>query len=471
MGAMRNRIFATAALLLAGVVWAPAPGASAQAGAAEPVPIYVFSGATCPHCIAQKPFLRELEARDARVRVREFEVWHDRANRETFRRMAGAAGFEAGGVPATFIGGRVWVGYNEALRGEMEAAVLACLTAPCPDPGAGIVAGAASTAAAPVAFSGDTPCDGGGGEGGAGASACDDPLPTDAEVEAPVAAGSVIHLPVIGSVSLGARSLTFSTAVIAFVDGFNPCSLWVLSILLALVLHTGSRRKVFAVGGVFLLVTASVYGLFIAGLFKVFTVVDFLGPVQIVVALFALTFALVNIKDYFWYGKGFSFSISEKHKPKIYRDIRGLLTPGKSLPALLGATVVMALGIALIELPCTAGFPVLWSNLLAAQGVQGAEFAGLLALYMGIYLLDELLVFGVAVFTLRMSRMEEKHGRALKLTGGMVMLSLALVLLFAPERMNTFGGSMSVFALAFAATAAILLVNRNWRPDEATGNR
>jgi hypothetical protein len=126
--------------------------------------------------------------------------------------------------------------------------------------------------------------------------------------------------------------------------------------------------------------------------------------------------------------------------------------------------VVMALGIALIELPCTAGFPVLWSNLVAGQGVSPVEFWLLLGLYMGIYLLDELIVFGTAVYTLKMSRMEEKHGRVLKLVGGMVMLALALVLLLDPERMNTFGGSLAVFAAALAATLLILLVHRRLLP-------
>jgi hypothetical protein len=105
----------------------------------------------------------------------------------------------------------------------------------------------------------------------------------------------------------------------------------------------------------------------------------------------------------------------------------------------------MALGIALIELPCTAGFPVLWSNLVASHGVGALEFTLLLALYLVIYLLDELLVFGTAVLTLKASRLEEKHGRVLKLAGGMVMLALALVLLLDPDRMNTLGGSLPGF--------------------------
>jgi len=470
---------------------APPGGAQSASPTEGRVPIYFFWGDGCPHCNAQKPFLDELAATYPQVEVRSFEVWSGAANRVLFQRMAARAGFEAGGVPATFIGDRVWVGYHESMKRDMELAVLTCVRSSCVDPGRGIVPpsrapapeamprkpssaespGAAASAIAggpdpvPAAAREDPPSE------GAGDPAADDATAGDGDGAAvategdtapvgTVAGGTdLLHLPVIGAVSLGARSLAFSTAMIAFVDGFNPCSLWVLSILLALVLHTGSRRKIFLVGAAFLLVTAAVYGLFIVGLFKIFTVIDFLGPVQSMVAVLALVFAVVNIKDYFWYGRGFSFSISDRHKPKIYRDFRGLLTPGRSTAALLGATVVMALGIALIELPCTAGFPVLWTNMVAAHEPTLLEFSLLLGLYMSVYLMDELLVFGAAVYTLKMTRMEEKHGRALKLVGGMVMLALALVLLLDPERMNTFGGSLVVFAAAFGATLLVLLVH------------
>jgi thiol-disulfide isomerase/thioredoxin len=417
------------------------------------VPVYVFWGDGCPHCAAQKPFLAELAARYPQAEIRSFEVWYQVPNRVLFQRMAARAGFEAGGVPATFIGDRIWVGFQESMKREMEMAVVACIRSPCTDPGAGIVPAAARPRRPPVAPARPP-------QPPAAAA-----TPEAAQGAEPAAAdASAIHLPVIGSISLGARSLPFSTAMIAFVDGFNPCSLWVLSILLALVLHTGSRRKIALVGSTFLVVTAAVYGLFIAGLFKVFTIIDFMGPVQAVVALLALGFALVNIKDYFWYKRGPSFTISDRYKPKIYRDMRGLLTPGRSTGALLGATVVMALGIALIELPCTAGFPVLWSNIVASHNVSAIEFSWLLGLYLTIYLLDELVIFGVAVYTLKMSRMEEKHGRVLKLVGGMVMLALALVLLIDPSRMNTLGGSLAIFAGAFATTGAILLVHRRILP-------
>ena len=259
---------------------------------------------------------------------------------------------------------------------------------------------------------------------------------------------------------LGLQSITLSTALIAFVDGVNPCSVWVLTMLLALTLHTGSRKRVLAIGLVFLTVTAAIYALFIAGLFSVLKVASFLGWIQVLVGLIALFFALVNIKDYFWYKEGISFTIADEKKPGIFQRMRTVMDASQSFWGLVGATVVLAAGVSIVEFSCTAGFPVLWTNLLTAQNVSVAVFIGLLLLYMLIYQLDELIIFFSAVASLKVSRLEEKHGRMLKLIGGMLMLTLSVVMLVNPALMNDLGNSLLIFAAAFLATLMVLLLHR-----------
>jgi cytochrome c biogenesis protein CcdA/thiol-disulfide isomerase/thioredoxin len=416
--------------------------------AEAPVPVYFFWGDGCPYCELEKSYLNELVGQYPHVEVRSYEVWNNLEARQIFFLMADSLGFEPSGVPMTVIGNRYWIGFHESLKVEIESAVIGCTQSPCPDMGIGIVPGLEAPAAGlPVVAEPAAPVE-----------------PAEPVDEVAPGEENTIVLPLIGAVDLGAHSLGFSTAVIAFVDGFNPCSLWVLSILLALVIHSGSRKKTLLVGLTFLLVTTSVYVLFIVGLFKVFTFVSFVGWIQVVVATVALGFALINIKDYFWYKEGISLTISDKHKPKLYRDVRSLLAPGKSSLALIGATIVMALGISLVELPCTAGFPVLWTNLVAAQNVDTLTFTLLLGLYMAIYLLDELVVFVTVVVTLRASKLEEKHGRLLKLVGGVVMLALAIVLLVDPELMNNINSSLVIFGSAFGAAGLLLLVHRKILP-------
>ena len=132
----------------------------------------------------------------------------------------------------------------------------------------------------------------------------------------------------------------------------------------------------------------------------------------------------------------------------------------ESLWGLVSATVVLAAGVSLVEFSCTAGFPMVWTNLLAVHEITGLAFLGFLLVYMLVYQLDELGIFLVAVFTLRQTKMEEKYGRILKLLGGMLMLTLAVVMLVDPTLMNDIGRSLWVFGTAFGVTALVLLVHR-----------
>lgn len=438
----------TALLVSAFFLSAMAARAGAQAQAtppvnAQPVAIYFFWGDGCPHCAKAEPFLAALAGHYPTVELRAYEVWYNVENQQLFAQMAAAYGFEPSGVPTIFIGEHYWEGYAEPLAAEIEAAVAICVQQGCRDAGVGVIPGLAP----PVATLRPTAA-----VAGAGA----EPV-----AQAP---SDRLTIPWFGTIDLATQSLAVSTALIALVDGFNPCSLWVLSVLIALTLNTGSRRKLFWVGLTFLTVTALVYMAFITGLFTMFRVLPFVGWVRGIVALAALAFAVVNIKDYFWYKSGISFTIADEQKPGIYRDIRGILTAGESTWRIIAATVVLAAGVSLVEFSCTAGFPVLWTNLLVAQQVTALTFGLLLLLYMLIYQIDELGIFLVALFTLKSNRLGESEGRILKLVGGLLMLTLALVMLVNPAWMKQISSSLLVFAIAFVATGIVLVVHRKLLP-------
>ena len=384
----------------------PAAGAEPAADADAEV-LWYFWRDHCPFCREAAAWLDRLEAEQPSLEVRRVEVVQDPAGRARFLAMMAERGEPPNAVPTFILGDTVWVGFAPHIAEAIEARLLA-------------------------------------------------------EGSAAEPAGSSrwrLDLGPLGQLDLAGESMLFATLLIAFVDGFNPCSLWVLTVLLAMILGSGSRARTAAVGGTFLLVTAILYGLFISGLFAALSVARHLASIQLVVALFALAFGAVNVKDYFAFRQGLSFSIPERFKPKIYRGSREVRRE-RALPMTLLVTVVLAGGVALVELPCTAGFPVVWSSLLAESGVEGSTFAGLLAAYLLVYLLDEILVLAVAIVTLRMSRMQETHGRTLKLVGGMVMLALGIVMLVAPGMMESLGGSLLVIGLALAGALGVMAISR-----------
>jgi cytochrome c biogenesis protein CcdA/glutaredoxin len=387
--------------------------------------ILVYSHYQCPYCQEAKRYLTELQGRMPDLVIQYRELSEDPSAARDLQQLGRSRGMPSVGVPAILIGGRVLeLGFDRRATPRAIEDALRQLGLP-------------ATGATPATTV---------------------PLPVP---DGPRA----LTLPLVGDVDTHALSLPAMTAMVAFVDGFNPCSLWVLTFLLGIVLYSGSRKRIAVVGGTFLLVTAAAYGAFMLGVFTTLQYMSFLPWVTTGVAGLALLFAVVNIKDYFWFRQGLSFTISDRHKPGIYQRVRALMHPGRSLPALVAGTVMLALGITIVELPCTAGFPVVWSGIVAARDVGTAGFATLFVLYVTIYLLDELLIFGAAVVTMRRSRVEEKHGRVLKLIGGVVMLALALTLIAAPEAMHSLSGTFAVFGAAAAASGAILIVHRKILPE------
>ncbi len=390
--------------------------------------LHLFYKEDCPQCSNINNFLQDLEEKyNLTVKKHDVGIEEENLLYQTFKEKYGLV---TAGYPIIFLGDKYYIG-EKANIDYLEKEIVRCQKEACVCPLENI--------------KGITPFV---------------PQSTDATPEE----REKIKLPILGEINVNSMPLFVITSIIAFVDGFNPCSLWLIAFLLGIVLHSGSRKKIFLVGVTFLLVTTVAYGLFMIGLLNVFLYIGYLRWIQVAVALIALVFALVNIKDYFWYKKGISFTISDKYKPKIFRDARGIMKGDKSTWGMMIATAAMALGVVLVELPCTAGFPVIWTNIIAQHHTQGIAFALLLALYLLIYMLDELIVVGAATLTLKASRFEEKHGRILKLIGGMIMLALALVMFIKPDLMNSVATSLLVFAAAITFSFLLIFTHRKILP-------
>jgi len=401
---------------------------SATEAAEGKVVMYFFWSEGCPYCAREKPFLNNLEEKYPPLVVVRKEISSSSENVRLLQKMGEEYGRNVRGVPATFLGDSVWVGYKDKVAAEIEEAVQRCIVGSCVDP--------------MVKLNGES----------------------EVQEKTTENSNQTLDVPFFGTVNLNSMSSYLSTALIAFVDGFNPCSLWVLTFLLGLLIYTKSRKKIVIVGLTFLLITASTYGLFILGLFSAFQYIGQVIWIRALVAVIAFSFGLVNVKDYFWFQEGISFSIPDWVKPKIAEKFRNLTQKSHSLPALVGATFLMALGVTLAELPCTAGFPVVWTGILNTQGVSGSNFAVLFVVYMLIYLMDELLVFGTVSITLQSSKLQEEHGRSLKLIGGTLMLTLAVSFLFAPQLMTSLVGSLIVFGAAISGSILLALVRKTILP-------
>jgi cytochrome c biogenesis protein CcdA len=402
------------------------PFVSAQETQDDKIIMHFFWDASCPHCSNQKPYNDLLLDEFSELEIMGYEPFKNADDRAIYFEMARARGVEPRGVPMTIIGDRVWSGFAPSLYNEMKLHIQSLID---------------------DFDDSDNNLD-------------DNNLNDSDDNVSNVGSDNFITIPYFGIIDLDATPLWVATILIAIMDGFNPCSLWLLLFLIGVLVLTKSRKKMLIVGLTFLFITALAYGVFISGLFSIFTYVQHIRTISYVVGIMAFIFAAVNIKDYFWYKKGISFTISDKHKPGLFSKMRNILRPDNSTAQMVGATAILALGVTLVELPCTAGLPVIWSNLVAAQGVSTTGFLGLLAIYLLLYLGIEIIILTIALITMNKLDFREKHGRILKLISGVIMLVFAYMFVFNYTAMQTLLGFFNVMILSIVIVITILLVHR-----------
>lgn len=140
--------------------------------------------------------------------------------------------------------------------------------------------------------------------------------------------------------------------VSAAIDSINPCAIGVLILMVSVVLSgKGSARKLLFLGGLY------IFSIFITYLLAGLGLIYFLASVplfvaeylSLIVASVVILAGILEIKDFFWYGKGFSLQIPSYFANKIHKYSKNLTVPG---------VIFLGAFIAGVELPCT-GAPYL----------------------------------------------------------------------------------------------------------------
>ena len=245
-------------------------------------------------------------------------------------------------------------------------------------------------------------------------------------------AANEIDIPLFGKVGVEKVGLPIFTIVIGLVDGFNPCAMWVLLILLSILVNLRDKKRILLIAGTFVFISGAVYFVFMAAWLNLFLIIGISRTLQIIIGLTALLIGTVHIKDYFAFKKGFSLSIPDSAKPSLYSRIRDVIY-AENLIATFIAIIVMAILVNLIELLCTAGLPAVYTQVLTLQQLDRSQYYLYLLLYNIAYMFDDALMVGIVVFTMSKQRLEEEQGRWLKLLSGSVIFILGALLILRPS--------------------------------------
>jgi hypothetical protein len=387
------RIRWSAVTLAAGAIaLATAAGSARAAPPDEPVVVELFERDGCPRCAEARRWLDELAARRPDLRVIIRDVGADPAARDRLRELSTRAGIESPGVPAFHARGQLVVGFSSAAGSPRRLEAL--------------FAGSSTDAS-------DAPAD-------------------TCELDASCADTSDrVTVPLLGALEASRLGLPLFTVVLGLLDGFNPCATWVLLFVLAMLVNVRNRRTVLVVGGVFVVASGVVYLAFMAAWLTVFMVLGISRVVTVILGVVAVAVGVVNVKDFFLPGRGPSLGIPAAAKPGIYARVRRVLAAEQLAPA-AGAAAVLAVLVNLVELLCTAGLPAVYTAVLSAHHLPTWQYHAYLLLYVAAYMLDDAILLGIAIVTLRKLKLQQRGGRWLKLLSGSVMLALGIILLARP---------------------------------------
>jgi thiol-disulfide isomerase/thioredoxin len=416
---MKNFIRAIFLLWLAGSLFSVAPRADNEqdwyttGDAGEPViHLHFFWSIHCPHCHRARPFIEQLAAQHAWLRLHSYELIKHPDNVGRFIELARSTGQDAQSVPAFIFCRQTVVGFDD------EQGIGAFLRDQLHDCRQRLLAHRQLPAAAET-----------GGE-------------------------PPLSLPLLGAVDTSLLSLPLLTVFIAALDAFNPCAFFVLLFLLSLLVHARSRGRMLLIGGIFVLFSGLVYFVFMAAWFNIFRLLGELKLLTLIAGLLAIAIAAINIKDYFWFKAGVSLSIPERARPGLFARMRRLVGADR-LPAMLLGSVVLALVANSYELLCTAGFPMVYTRVLTLNELDTTTYYLYLAAYNAIYIIPLALIVLVFTWTLGARRLSEREGRILKLMSGLMMLGLGLVLVVMPAFLNNILVALGLLIFALAGTALI----------------
>jgi glutaredoxin len=343
--------------------------------------IYLFYSYDCPHCKEAYTYLESFEKKHSDVVFLHFEIKKNKVNAKFFEKISKTYNMTPTGVPTIFIGDKFFTGFHEpttcssilkeykVLKGEDE----------------------------------DCGC---------------------AHLE--------IDVPMFGTINVKTISLPSFTIYIGLLDGLNPCAMWVLVFLLGLLVNAKNRKKMILIGSIFVISSGLIYYIFMLAWFNVFFIIGYSSLITIILGSVAILMGLVNIKELFFFKKGFSLMIPESVKPKLYKKARDIINEENNVFAILG-TIALAVFVNFIELGCTVGLPAIYTRILSVKGVSSLSSYMYIALYNLMYIVPLIIIVSLFVYTMGRFKFREHHGKILKLISGILMLLLGLMLIFSPE--------------------------------------
>lgn len=374
---------------------------------AKEITINLFYSETCPHCQAEEKFLNEYVKENSNVRVRMFEVTRNINNANLLDLVKKSIGSINNYVPYTVIGDVGLTGYSDSIKDQIIHFVDKYQNEDYYD----LVSIVEET----------------------GEVVDINNYKVEDNLKENKSDDDLIKLPIIGKVNKSKVSIPIVAIIFGSIDGFNPCAMWVLIFLVSMLISVKDKKKRIGLGLVFLIASGFVYMLFMGAWISVLSITQSTFVLKLV--------GIIAIIGSVWNFSGFIKSknsevgceVTDKEKrKKIMMRIKKYISEQNFIIASIGL-IGLAFSINAIEFVCSAGWPVLYAEILALHNLSSVGYFLAMLLYIIFYMLDDIIVFLIAMVTLEVTGISNKYNKYSHLIGGILMLILGILMIFAPN--------------------------------------
>ena len=384
--------------------------------------IHLFYGNGCPHCAAEEEFLSDYLKDRTDVKLYKYEIWYDSHNQELLSKVQKEMGTtNKNGVPFTVI-----VGYADGVTDEqIKDTINYYLNNDYRDYAGEITGKVKKTEVKEDTIKDESKTE---DKKENKMEKADDTKDSDQTDEN-------VTVPVLGKINAKKVSLPILAVVLGFVDGFNPCAMWILIFLITMLFNMKDRKKMWILGLTFILTSGIVYLMFMLAWLNLATFISKIAFIRLLIAVIALVVGLINVYKYIDSLKKKDEGcdvVDKKDRKKIMEKIISITHEKKFIIALLGI-MVLAASVNIIELMCSIGIPLLFTQILAMNNLNTFSYMIYMFIYIFFFLIDDIVIFVISMVTLKVTGLSTKYTKYSHLVGGIIMLIIGLLLIIKPE--------------------------------------
>lgn len=369
--------------------------------------IHMFERSDCQHCQDQHQFLKELQQKDSSITIKTYDVTTPE-HKSTFQTFTQKHDIPQT-TPTTIIGNTFFQGFETAETTGVQIKSM-LLNTPLQYQTIEEVIQSDSLENSLIQ-----------------SLTCDAEETCDATHYTPF----LVDIPIIGPTDVKRYTLSSMSLILGFIDGFNPCAMWVLVTFLLILVQVGDKKKMLQIAGLFIIAETIMYYLILNFWL---TTWDFIGLDQIITTLVGLL--SIGGAIFFLYEWKTSDGTCKVTNLEQRSKTRSRITDLVSSPLTIATSVGiigLALSVNIIEFACSIGIPQAFTKILDLNNLSTLQKQFYIFLYTLMYMVDDLIVFGLAFFSIEKIGLTTKYSKLCNLIGGILMLILGLIMLINPE--------------------------------------